>query len=214
MGNRTIYLIRHGTTEWIEQGIVHGSLDSPLSEYGRWEAQQAAAALAGRDIRHIYCSPQGRALETAGIIAQKLGDVPITQLDNLREMDMGCMEGRQDAFRKIKRRPLLAVVILPILFTVFGISGERQADLKKRVLQAWGEILSQTADGDIAVVSHGAALNALTVQLPHDTHLEKKKRQNFKTCSITTVFIDDQQQAVIKDINNTKHIAADTNYDN
>lgn len=214
MGNRTIYLIRHGTTEWIEQGIVHGSLDSPLSEYGRLEAQQAAAALAGRDIKHIYCSPQGRALETAGIIAQKLGDMPITQLDNLREMDMGCMEGRQDAFRKIKRHPLLAVVILPILFTVFGISGERQADLKKRVLQAWGEILAQTADGNIVVVSHGAALNALTAQLPYDTHLEKKKRQNFKTCSITTVFIDDQKQAVIKGINNTKHITADTNHDN
>lgn len=166
------------------------------------------------DISHIYSSPQGRALETAGIIAQKLGDVSITQLDNLREMDLGCMEGRRDTSRNIKQHPLLAVVILPIWFTIFGISGEKQAHLKERVMQAWREVLSQTADGNIAVVSHGIALNALTAQLPYDTHLEKKKRQNFLTCSISIIFVDEQQQAVIKDINNTKHITADTNHDN
>ena len=213
MTTHTIFLIRHGTTEWIEQGIVHGSLDSPLSEYGRWEAQQAANALMEHDISHIYSSPQGRALETAGIIAQKLGDVPITQLDNLREMDLGCMEGRKDTSRNIKRYPLLAVVILPIWFTIFGMSGEKQAHLKQRVMQAWRDILAQTADGNIAVVSHSAALNALTAQLPSDTHIEKKKRRNFTTCSISTVFIDEQGQAVIKEINNTKHITADKKHD-
>lgn len=169
--------------------------------------------MTGRNIRYMYSSPQGRALETAGIIMQKLGDIPITQLDDLREMDMGCMEGRKQFSRNIQRYPLIANVILPIWFTVFGMSGEKQSHLKQRVMQAWRDILAQTANENIAVVSHSAALNALISQIPHDSHIEKKKRRNLKTCSITTVFIDEQQQTIITDINNTTHITADTNHD-
>ncbi len=43
-----ITLVRHGTTEWIEQGRLHGQLDAPLSARGRQEAELAARALAGQ----------------------------------------------------------------------------------------------------------------------------------------------------------------------
>lgn len=213
MTTHTIFLIRHGTTEWMEQGIVHGSLDSPLSEQGRKEAQQTAAALQSLNITRIFSSPQGRALETAGIIAQKLGGIPITQLDNLREMDLGSKEGKKDIYSKVKRHPLLAFILLPVWFIAFGISGEKQSLLKQRIMKAWTDILSEKTDGNAAVVSHGIALNALTTKLPYDTQVRKKKRQNFKPCSITTVSIDEHQQAAIKDINNTKHIEAEHNHD-
>jgi broad specificity phosphatase PhoE len=50
-------LVRHGTTEWIEQGRLHGILDAPLSARGRQEANLAAAALAKQHFDAFYTSP-------------------------------------------------------------------------------------------------------------------------------------------------------------
>jgi broad specificity phosphatase PhoE len=84
--------VRHGTTEWIEQGRLHGVSDAPLSLRGQQEARLAAQALADRHFDAFYTSPLGRARETAAIIGQAIGLEPIP-LDGLREMDFGWLEG-------------------------------------------------------------------------------------------------------------------------
>lgn len=73
-------LIRHGQSEF---NVVFnrtrqdpGIPDPHLTEYGREQARQAAAALAQRDLRRIVASPYTRALQTAEIIAKSL-NLPI-----------------------------------------------------------------------------------------------------------------------------------------
>ena len=214
MTTHTIFLIRHGITEWIEQGIVHGSLDSPLSEHGQWEAQQTANALAGCNITHIYCSPQGRAMETASFLAQKFPDATFTQLNGLKEMDLGKMEGKRDLSKKYKKYPLLALIILPIWFVTRGVSGEKQAHLKERTAEAWTRILAEENEGNIAIFSHGIALNALTSQIPFKDPAMRKKRQRFHTCSITQVEVDETRQAKITSSNNITHLEKASMYAN
>jgi len=51
-----LFLLRHGTTEWIEARSVQGSTDSPLSERGRKEMQQALISLAGITFDAVSCS--------------------------------------------------------------------------------------------------------------------------------------------------------------
>jgi broad specificity phosphatase PhoE len=70
-------LIRHGQSEfnavYSVQRVDPGIPDPRLTELGRAQAAEAAAALAGQDVRRLIASPYTRALETAEIIAERLG---------------------------------------------------------------------------------------------------------------------------------------------
>lgn len=91
-----LYLLRHGQSEANARQIVAGSHDSPLSATG-----MAQAAYAGDTIKHyfqcdlIVSSPMSRALQTAQIVAERVGyplqDIVI--LDELHERNLGDVEG-------------------------------------------------------------------------------------------------------------------------
>lgn len=70
-------LIRHGQSEfnaiYSVQRVDPGIPDPRLTELGRAQAAEAAAALAAQDVRRLIASPYTRTLETAEIIAARLG---------------------------------------------------------------------------------------------------------------------------------------------
>lgn len=73
-------LVRHGESEFnvvfSRTRVDPGIPDPALTANGRRQAREAAAALGGYDVARIVSSPYRRALETAGIIAERLG-VPV-----------------------------------------------------------------------------------------------------------------------------------------
>ena len=73
----TIYLLRHGETEWNLEGRKQGRLDSPLTSRGREQARSSGrrlcALLDPPSVSLFACSPLGRARETAEIVAAELG---------------------------------------------------------------------------------------------------------------------------------------------
>jgi broad specificity phosphatase PhoE len=69
-----ILWVRHGQSTWNVLDRLQGhELSPPLTELGREQAAQAAAALAGRGVVRLLSSPATRAVETAEIIAAALG---------------------------------------------------------------------------------------------------------------------------------------------
>lgn len=88
----TLYLVRHGQTEWNALGRLQGQLDSPLTARGIEQAQGMAAELDGLGIDRIVSSPLGRASCTAEIIADRLG-VPVEHADELVEVHHGELAG-------------------------------------------------------------------------------------------------------------------------
>lgn len=206
MTTHTIFIVRHGTTEWIEQGRIHGALDSPLSTFGQWEAHQAATALADQHIAHIYSSPQGRAMQTAAIIAQKFPSIPITKLDGLREMGFGRMEGKRDSFKKIKHNPTAMFFAAPLWSILLGLTGESKTTLRNRVLKAWRQILSEHPFGNIVAVSHAGAINTLLTALPCAKGIKKRKRYHLSTCSISRVTVNENGHPLIVAINDISHL--------
>lgn len=80
--------LRHGQSEFnlhftrtrVDPGIV----DPKLTPLGHEQAEAAAEALAGRDIRRIVVSPYTRALQTAAPVARRL-DLPLTVTPLVRE---------------------------------------------------------------------------------------------------------------------------------
>jgi probable phosphoglycerate mutase len=89
----TLHLVRHGETAWNAEGRMQGSVDVPLNDTGRGQAQAAASALAHRPIGAVISSDLSRARETAEAIAGPQGLEVITD-PALRERAFGVVEGR------------------------------------------------------------------------------------------------------------------------
>jgi broad specificity phosphatase PhoE len=85
-----LLVIRHGQTEWSKVGRHTGRTDIPLTDVGRAEARDAARTLDGWNLVRAYCSPLGRARETAEIVDPDCGLVVDA---NLLEWDYGRFEG-------------------------------------------------------------------------------------------------------------------------
>src|SRR5947209_4516644 len=61
----TIYLARHGETEWSKSGQHTGRTDIPLTAPGEEAAKRIATRLAGITFARVFSSPLARARRTA-----------------------------------------------------------------------------------------------------------------------------------------------------
>jgi broad specificity phosphatase PhoE len=89
----TIYLIRHGETDWNRLGIYQGTTDVPLNAAGRAQARALGTMLRGVDFDAGYTSPLRRARATAEAVLGGTG-VPLVEAPELREMCYGVWQGR------------------------------------------------------------------------------------------------------------------------
>ena len=79
-----IVFVRHGHPNYA---------DDCLTELGRKHAAAAAERLKDEGIGEIYSSTNGRALETAGYVAEKYG-LPIVKCEFMREISWGSVDGK------------------------------------------------------------------------------------------------------------------------
>ena len=96
----SVYLVRHGESEWNVRRLTQGQTKHPrLTAFGREQAAVAAEAIAadlarlGLPAARLVTSDLVRAVETAQIVGERIGLVP--ELDaRLREQHLGELEGR------------------------------------------------------------------------------------------------------------------------
>lgn len=93
---KSLFLIRHGETDWNSDRRIQGSVDVPLSEVGRAQAAAVAHDLAEQGLRAdcIFTSDLQRAAETGRILAGRLGVSHVASSPLLRELHCGEWEGR------------------------------------------------------------------------------------------------------------------------
>lgn len=89
---RTLFLFRHGETDWNREGRLQGHIDTELNRAGLAQAAALAGRLRGKGLDAIVSSDLSRALTTARIIAEMLG-VPVNIDHGLRETSVGEAEG-------------------------------------------------------------------------------------------------------------------------
>jgi probable phosphoglycerate mutase len=82
----SIYLVRHGETDWNAEGRLQGHNDIPLNAVGREQALDAAERLP-RTAKAVVSSDLGRARETAEGLPDPTTDA------GLRERSFGAFEG-------------------------------------------------------------------------------------------------------------------------
>ena len=95
------YFVRHGEIQSNIDKVYAGWSDEALTDVGMRQAEEAGEALKGKGIGVLYCSPLKRAVQTAEIIGEAIGLVPIVD-GHFKEMKMGPWEGLSED--EIQRR--------------------------------------------------------------------------------------------------------------
>jgi len=157
-----IYLVRHGETEANRNDIYQGwRVNLPLNSKGKAQAHRLGRFLEkhGKQIGAIYTSPAKRAKNTAAIVAEHIAK-PKTVSEiiiekNLYEIDHGDWCGHMaEEVRKLWPKTAMewwhgdqSKVKFP--------GGESIPNARKRIINAFENIIAKTPDKNILIVAHG-----------------------------------------------------------
>ena len=88
---KTLYLMRHGETQFNAQHRIQGWCDSPLTERGIEQARAMGAKLRDRGVRvdHAYCSTAERAADTLELVLTELCDKGAAKAPAVAPSDSG-----------------------------------------------------------------------------------------------------------------------------
>lgn len=168
----TVYLARHGQSDWNAEARWQGHTDRPLTDLGRQQAAELAERLDDVPLDAVYSSDLRRASETAQAVAGPRG-LPLHTLPELREVDVGSWSGLTRAEAE-ERYP-----------EAFGRwaggshgweDGESYEDMAERVVAAILRIASRHPGGAVLAVAHGGPIRAvhataLAIDLASHRHL-------------------------------------------
>ena len=155
-----IVLARHGETAYNLEGRWQGSgSDVPLNATGRAQAADLAESLArcfDATVAAVYTSDLARALETARIVAARLG-IPVIPEPALRELSHGAWEGLTQAEVESRWSEQYAAYLADP-YRIGRGGGDSYADLERRLIPALERLAAEHRGERIAAVSHGGPI--------------------------------------------------------
>ncbi|MFC1653681.1 histidine phosphatase family protein [Patescibacteria group bacterium] len=149
----TLYVVRHGETDWNQALKLQGWTDEPLNDVGFSQAQKISNFFVAKDIASIYTSDLSRTKQTAEVISEKL-EMKITVSNLLRGRNFGEFSGWtwddiQDKHPRIYEQIMIEQ---DELWSEHGI--ESIQSIKGRIQTFFNGIKDET--GSIILVAHGA----------------------------------------------------------
>ncbi len=164
----TMYLIRHGETEWNRDRIVMGHMDAPLTDTGIKQAEELAAVLRPVAFDAVYSSDSVRTLRTVEVLI-KDRNLVIQKSAQLRERHFSRFEGVPvDTFVEQNKEAFAARDALPEVerwgFEVGGCV-ESDASLVGRVISTLQNIASTHVGKTLLVGTHGGPIRFLLIKL-------------------------------------------------
>ncbi|SFC61092.1 probable phosphoglycerate mutase [Parapedobacter composti] len=161
---KSLYIIRHGQTDFNLKGIVQGrGVDSPLNEMGRKQAEAFYTHYKAVRFDKIYTSTLLRTHQTVAPFVKD--GIPMEQLAGLDEIGWGVyegkeqtpdiMEGFQDLIARWRNRELDVCVE----------GGETPNQLVERQREALDYILSRTDEHKVLICMHGRAMRVFLCML-------------------------------------------------
>jgi probable phosphoglycerate mutase len=156
-----VTLLRHGQTEGNVLRRWQGRSDSPLTDLGLRQTKAATSYVP--DVRALFTSPLGRTVQTAKILGDALGVEP-REHEGFAEMGFGAWENLTTAEAAQRDPELFAQIYEHGIDLPRGGDGETFGSTGTRFAEALDGIVTEEGD-DLAVVSHGAAIRAFTVNV-------------------------------------------------
>jgi probable phosphoglycerate mutase len=147
-----VFAIRHGETAWSLSGQHTGTSDLPLTDNGRWLAEQMRPVLAANTFNLILCSPMRRARETCELAG--LGDKAVVDPD-LVEWNYGAYEG-------LTPKQIDEAAPGWLIFRDGCPGGETPEQVGARMDRVIAR--TRTIGGDVALFAHGHVLRVLAAR--------------------------------------------------
>lgn len=160
VSSTTIYLVRHGETEYNKDDRIQGQgVDAELNEWGEKQSQALARYFKDIEIDKIYSSSMQRAEQTAGIIADQKS-MSVTSSAELVEMSYGTMEGndKQDVLADIEK---LHKNWDDGMVTLAPDQGESPVEVYRRANKEMMQLLEANKGRRLLFVLHGRLLRIL-----------------------------------------------------
>ncbi|MGN1023665.1 MAG: histidine phosphatase family protein [Lachnospiraceae bacterium] len=181
---KTIYLLRHGETEWNKRKLFQGQTDIPLDEAG---IEQARACRMMAESLHlafdgVYASPLKRALETTEIVSG-LPKEKICTDKRLMEMDFGPIDGTPFD----KESPECGLLFQDPDRYVPAAGAESFPALRAR-LASFFDDLADAPGERILVGSHGCAIRCMLVNFGY-LKLADIWQQHIPNCTLIEVHL-------------------------
>ncbi len=167
--NCTIYLVRHGRTDWNRQGLIQGHTDIPLNIEGEKEAKELAKELNSIKFDGFFSSDLLRAKKTAEIIAVE-HKLAVETTKALRERYFGDLEGKpakrlkeiSKTISELEESKRFSYKSHPLV--------ESDGELMSRFLTFLREIAISNPGKNILVVTHGGVIRVFLILLGLLTH--------------------------------------------
>jgi broad specificity phosphatase PhoE len=182
----TVYLVRHGETEWNCTGRWQGHLDVPLNAAGREQASRLARRLAEDGVRFdaLYSSDLRRAWQTAETLGGALGLAPAAA-PALREIDLGAWAGKTKD--EIARESPAEWLRMHNNEDIPRGGGETFAAFQSRVLDWLNRAAAGHAGGTVCAITHGGCIRAVLLHALGLTWAERDRIPAIENASITVV---------------------------
>ncbi|SOD79648.1 probable phosphoglycerate mutase [Spirosoma fluviale] len=202
---KTIYLIRHGETDYNRRGVVQGSgVDSDLNDMGRAQAQAFFQAYQHVPFSKIYISGLKRTFQTAEPFIE-LG-LPYEKLTGLNEISWGVMEGKApgNLDNEYYRNLIEAWESGKTSQTTDG--GESPDQVATRQKVAIDTILSHPDESIILVTMHGRAMRILLCWLTNQPLSTMDQFEHSNLCLYKLQYDYDKATFTIELANDTAHL--------
>ena len=146
----TVFLARHGETEWSKNGRHTGRTDLPLTAQGEADGRKLGERFRGMSFARVFSSPLARAPRTAELA----GFTPEIEPD-LLEWNYGAYEGKTSAEIRTTRPGW-------VLFRDGCPDGESVAEIAERVDRLAAKLKALT--GNVLCFAHGHVLRVLAAR--------------------------------------------------
>jgi probable phosphoglycerate mutase len=200
-----IILTRHGHVEGIKPERFRGREPLQLTARGMAEAAALAQRIAGRwRPSHIFTSPMGRSIATAGAIARATG-VAAKTCEDLNDIDYGAWQFKTFAEAKAQDAALFAAWLAKPQLVRFP-KGESLQELAARTANALRTVLARHRDETVVLVGHDSVNRALLLELL-ELPLSAYWRLAQEPCCINEIDVN-EAGACVRSVNETQHLDA------
>lgn len=196
----TIYIVRHGETDWNAKNLVQGHTNIPLNKKGINQAKQLAKTLRNIRFAAVFSSDLLRAKRTAEIIALEK-KLAITTTKILRERCYGQLEGMYvpDDFhfwQKVLAKGISALTkkekkeYLKNLKHKKGLNLETDEELMKRFIPFLREIAVAYQGKNVLIVTHGSILRIFLVRVGYYKDIKESLEYRIKNTGYVVIESD------------------------
>ncbi|RSN71959.1 MULTISPECIES: histidine phosphatase family protein [Actinomadura] len=189
----TLYLVRHGDTEWRAENRYAGVSDIALTDAGRDQAERLGRWAAGERVDAVWASPLNRARATAAPAASALHR-PILIDGGLTELDFGSAEGRTLA--ELPPADVEAFLADPVHGAFPGAEDPRKA--VERGTAALRRAASRHRGERVLIVAHDTLLRlTLCGLLGIDPSRYRTVFPRVRACAVTELAVTAQSAALM-----------------